>query len=53
MARKRRTRRSYRRRRTHDPVSQAWRMVPWPLKRVLFASPGGAIGFGVWTSLGQ
>lgn len=59
MARKRRTRKSYRRqrtsyrgRRTHDPVSQVWRMLPWPLKRALFASPGGAIVYGVWSSLG-
>ena len=53
MARKRKSRKSYRRRRNHDPVYQAWRMLPWPLKRMLLASPSGAIVFGVWSSLGQ
>ena len=52
MTRYRRRRKSYRRR-TNSPINQAWRMLPASLKRALIASPGGAIVFGVWSSLGQ
>ena len=53
MARKRGTRKSYRRRGTKSPVNQMWRMLPWPLRRLLFASPGGWVAFKVFSSLGQ
>ena len=53
MARNRRPRKSHRRRGKNDLVNQVWRMLPWPLKRVLIASPGGWVAYEVFSSLGQ